>query len=93
MLKEHENIYLKNNKSALDHADFLSNAIEKLLSGKLVKRVPIGPHVVNPLTVSVNGKGKQRLSWDLRHVNTQVVSHEVKFEDWRTLSQYVTLNC
>lgn len=49
----------------LEHADLVSNPIEhveKLLSSELVKRVPIGPHVVNPLTVSVNGKGKQRLS-------------------------------
>ncbi|VDI26255.1 Hypothetical predicted protein [Mytilus galloprovincialis] len=51
------------------------------------------PHIVNPLTVSVNGKGKHRLILDLRHVNKQVIVNKVKFEDWKTLSQYVTLNC
>jgi hypothetical protein len=46
--------------------------------------------VVNPLTVSINGKGKERLILDLRHVNKQVVLNQIKFENWITLKQYVT---
>ena len=61
LLKEPENMFSKNNKSALEHSDFVSSAIKELVSGGLVKRVSIMPHVVNPLTVSVNGKGKHRL--------------------------------
>ncbi|CAG2243539.1 unnamed protein product [Mytilus edulis] len=86
-------MYSKNNKSALEHSDFVSSAVKELVLGGLVKRVSIMPHVVNPLTVSVNGKGKHRLILDLRHVNKQVIVNKVKFEDWKTLSQYVTLNC
>ena len=36
--------------------------------------------VVNPLTVSVNAKGKTRLVLDLRHVNQFVEKQKVKFE-------------
>jgi hypothetical protein len=46
--------------------------------------------VVNPLTVSINGKGKERLILDLRHVNNKVVLNEIKFENWITLKHYVT---
>ena len=46
--------------------------------------------MVNPLTVSINGKGKERLILDLRHVNKQVVLNKIKFENWTTLKQYVT---
>jgi hypothetical protein len=46
--------------------------------------------VVNPLTVSINGKGKERLILDLRHVNKQVVLNKIKFENWITLKQYGT---
>jgi hypothetical protein len=48
--------------------------------------------VVNPLTVSFNGKGKERLILDLRHVNKHVRLDKFKFEDWKTLKQYVNLN-
>jgi hypothetical protein len=46
--------------------------------------------VVNPLTVSINSKSKERLILDLRHVNKQVLLSKFKFEDWRTLKQYAT---
>jgi hypothetical protein len=46
--------------------------------------------MVNLLTVSINGKGKERLILDLRHVNKQVVLNKIKFENWITLKQYVT---
>jgi hypothetical protein len=45
--------------------------------------------VVNPLTVSIKGKGKERLILDLRHVSKQVVLNKIKFENWTTLKQYV----
>ena len=46
--------------------------------------------MVNPLTVSINSKGKERLILDLRHVNKQVVLNKIKFENWITLKQYAT---
>ena len=53
-----------------------------LLKGGLVKSVSI---VVNPLTASFNGKGKERLILDLRHVIKHVRLDKFKFEDWKTL--------
>jgi hypothetical protein len=46
--------------------------------------------VVNPLTVSINGKGKERLILDLRQVINQEVLNKIKFENWTTLTEYVT---
>jgi hypothetical protein len=46
--------------------------------------------VVNPLTVSINSKGKERLILDLRHINKQVDLNTIQFENWTTLKQYVT---
>ena len=46
--------------------------------------------MVNPITISINGKGKERLILDLRRVNKQVVLNKIKFENWITLKQYVT---
>ena len=56
----------------------------------MIKEVSSRPHVVNPLTVSINSKSKERLILDLRHVNKQVLLSKFKFEDWRTLKQYAT---
>ena len=51
-----ENIFLKNNKSSIEHKRFVDTAIVELLKGGLVKELSNRPHVVNPLTVSINGK-------------------------------------
>ena len=41
------------------------------------------PHVVNPLSVSVQANGKKRLILDLRHVNKYLFKRKVKHEDWK----------
>ena len=46
------------------------------------------PFVVNPLTVSVNDSGKQRLVLDLRHVNKFVQKQKIKFEGVNEAMQY-----
>lgn len=51
----------------------MSKSIQELLQSGTVVKVDQIPHVVNPLTVSVNAKGKERLILDLRHVNQYVV--------------------
>ena len=61
-----------------------------MLKGGLVKELSNRSHAVNPLAVSINGKGKQRLILELRHVNKQVVLSKIKLENWTTLTQYVT---
>ena len=73
-------IYLKNNRSSILHADFVSGAILDLLGNGCIKEVFEPSFVVNPLTVSVNAKGKTRLVLDLRHVNQFVEKQKVKFE-------------
>ena len=64
--------FFYNNHSALMHADFVLKAIQELiLSGSFVQ-VSSPPHVVNPLSVSIQSCGKKRLFLDLRHVNKHI---------------------
>ena len=81
---------MKNNKSSIEHKRFVDTAIVELLKGDLVKELSNRQHVVNPLTVSINCKEKERLILDLRNVNKEVVLNKIKFENWTTLKQYVT---
>jgi hypothetical protein len=50
----------------MEHKHFVDTAIVELLKGGLVKEMSNRPHVLNPLTVSNNGEGKERLILDLR---------------------------
>ena len=71
---------LKNNRSALDHADFTEKAILELVEKDLVLEMSEPPHCVNPLSVSMPLNRKPRLILDLRHVNACIVKRKVKFE-------------
>ena len=77
------------NKSALDNASFES-AISELVVNHSVVEVPFVPHVVNPLSVSIQSSGKKRLILDLRHVNQFIWKQKFKCEDWRVLLSYVS---
>ena len=79
----------KNNKSARENAQFVSDSIRELLESKRIDEVPFKPHVVNPLSVSSN-KGKHRLILDLRYVNDYLEKRKVKFEDWKTFQNYIS---
>ena len=83
---------IKNNKSAIEHSDFVSEAIKELLASKSIIAVKEQPTVVNPLTVSVNEKGKKRLVLDLRQVNPCVVKEKIKFDDWKVAQLYIKNN-
>ena len=77
----------RNNQSALRNEEFVSAAIAELLeSGRISKMKD--PAVVNPLTVSEKGM-KKRLILDLRHVNLYLWKDRVKYEDWKTLRNYL----
>ena len=78
-----------NNKSALENASFVESAISELVGNHLVIEVPFVPHVVNPLSVSIQSSGKKRLILDLRHVNQSIWKQKFKCEDWRVLLSYV----
>ena len=69
--------FLKNNRSALQHPEFVAKAITELLSNGCIVE-----HVVPPFC----GK-KLRLVVDLRHVNNCLVKPRFKYEDLRSLSQ------
>lgn len=74
--------FLSNNKSAIENAAFVEPAISELVQNHSVMEVPFVPHVVNPLSVSIQSSGKKRLILDLRHVNKCVWKQKIKFEDW-----------
>ena len=77
--------FFDNNHLALMHADFILEAIpELILSGSSSP-----PHVVNPLSVSVQSCGKKRLILDLRHVNKHIWKEKFKFEDIRNACVYL----
>ena len=77
--------FLKNNRSALQHPEFVAEAITELLSNGCIVEHFVPPFCVNPLTVA-EGK-KLRLVIDLRHVNDCLVKSIFKYEDLRSLSQ------
>lgn len=76
-----EKTHLKNNKSAILEPEFVFEAINDLLDRHLIEICNEPPHVVNPLTVSVQNTGKKRLILDLRVVNKHVWKQSVKYED------------
>ena len=47
----------------------MESAIDELVHIHAVVEVPFIPHVVNPLSVSIQSSGKKRPILDLRHVN------------------------
>jgi hypothetical protein len=65
--------------------DFVELAISDLLNNHSAIEVPFIPHVVNPLSVSIQSSGEKRLILDLRHVNQCLWKEKIKFEDWRLL--------
>jgi hypothetical protein len=74
-------VCLANNKSALEHRVFVEAAISELLRNLAAVEVPFIPHVVNPLSVSIQSSGKKRLILDLRHVNQCIFgSRKSKFK-------------
>ena len=60
---------------------FVSEAIFDLLRTKRVEILDRQPDIVNPLSVSVQPSGKNRLILDLRHVNLYVFKRKFRCED------------
>ena len=80
-----ERICLKNNVSAINEAEFVTEAIKDLLIRNLIVKCDFEPYAVNPLTVSVQSNGKKRLILDLREVNKHVWKQSVKYDDMKTV--------
>lgn len=81
-------VYLNNNGSANKHSNFVKIAIDDLLKSGSIVEQRSAPHCVNPLTVSVNSSGKERLILDLRHVNKSIVKQKIKFEGCKEALNY-----
>ena len=58
-----QKVYLKNNRSARDNPNFVSEEISNLLRKGVISESKNQPDVVNPLTVAHNKAGKPRLVW------------------------------
>ena len=82
----------KNNKSALNHPQFVSKTIAELLISGVVVEVNQMPHMLNPLTVADNSADKLRLVLDLRLLNPFVEVGKMKFENIDTASQFFKRN-
>ena len=76
-----DSFHAKNNKSARDNPDFVTKEIKNLVSKQCVSEVTEKPHIVNPLTVAYNKKGKPRLVLDCRYVNEKLHLFKFKYED------------
>ena len=75
----------KNNKSSLDHPDFVESAISDLLVKQCVIEQKTRPYCCNPLTVSESKK--LRLVLDLRHPNQFITKFKFKYEDLPHIAQ------
>ena len=60
-IEEPSPVFLKNNRSSLEHEEFVRTEICSLLQKQCIKEVDEPPICVNPLTVSVNSSDKKRL--------------------------------
>ena len=78
-------VHLKSNGSALEHSDFVNDAILELLQDDRIHELTVPPEIINPLTVSVQSSGKKRLILDLRHINLHVFKQKFKCEGLHTI--------
>ena len=70
-----------NNFSAIKEKDFVSEAILDLLKMNCIEELDEALDIVNPLSVSTQSSGKERLILDLRHFNLYVYKQKFKCED------------
>ena len=80
----------RNNRSwsALDHLEFVNEAILELLHSGRVMELNRPPDVFNHLSVSIQPNGKKRLILYLRYINNFLIKHRVKYEDWKIALSY-----
>ena len=80
--------YKANNDSARGNSSFVTIAVNELVSLNLIKEIFCAPDIINPLFVSTQRSGKQRLVLDLiRHVNTFTYKQKFKCEDLSVATQ------
>ena len=75
--------YGKNQASAIENAEFVSECIAELVGGGCVRETETDPIICSPLSVVENGVGKNRLVMNLRHLNMFLYKQKFKYEDLR----------
>ena len=75
-------MHFKNNRSALENAPFVREAIEELLKFDLIKECSEPPFVISPLSVAENNS-KKRLILDLSKLNDFIKLERIVLEDAR----------
>ena len=75
---------LSNQKSALDNAVFVSQALADMLVDGSIREVASPPTVCSPLLVVQGRSGKKRLVINLRYINRFLLKVKFKYEDIRT---------
>ena len=85
-------MHKSNNRSAVQNSDFVTSAIDDLVSSGCAVQVPFKPFIVNPLSVAIQKSGKKRLILDLSILNLSVKKEKIKFEDWKIAIQYFEQN-
>lgn len=71
----------RNSSSAFEHSAFVGSAISDLIRQGCVTEVFEKPIIINPLSVSIQKSGKERLILDLRHVNQFLFKQMFRSED------------
>ena len=73
----------ENHRSALVHAEFVTEAIQELIANRCVKRVSDKPFICSPLSVVSNSEEKLRLVLHLKHLNQFLRKDWFKYEELR----------
>jgi hypothetical protein len=81
-------VFLSYNMSARKYSKFVTTAINQLVLSGCVIEKSSRPYCINPLTVSINSNGKERLILDLRHENKCIEKQKIKFEGSKEALQY-----
>ena len=72
-----------NQHSALDHQEFVTQAIQELEENHCVVKVQDTPFICSPLSVVANTQGKLRLVLNLHYLNQFFWTGKFKYEDLR----------
>ena len=75
---------MPNQHSALNHREFVTQALEELERNRCIIRTQEPPHVCSPLSVASNRQGKLRLVLNLRYLNKFLWVDKFKYEDMCT---------
>ena len=63
--------------------------MKELLKSGRIKETRALPYIVSPLSVAQNSHNKPRFVLDLQYVNYFVYKNKIKFDDWRTMQDFV----